>query len=377
MQRIYKIVRSIAGRLKFIPDHAYFSARSSLKKKSARFLHWQQKTVFTLVFVLILLQVYLIAIIDPAKMVADEMKLSKITYQGLKKIDPGINVYPKLEFTQKEDKFELEYRLPMARFSENVYPVNPSGKGNSKLLSEVILKEIDRNSNLYDGDKDLPDSLIETLNKSEFCLDTITKDLERFSFMVLILDENKDISLKPDQREKYEKIKAIQRTLKKEHLWDLRDVIMTGLWDRQLRQIFVYITMEGDTEEKSTLPPLNETAKIALKSIENPEAYREKTPAKCTVKKLTELEKKIISNKYSLHRWNLSQLVWGITKLQKDPGQCLNKEQVKIIKPVLMELDTYLTKVDEINSLRKGLLTAEQKEYLEEFIVDKMPRRRR
>ena len=103
------------------------------------------------VFVLILLQVYLIAIIDPAKMVSDEMKLCKIKYKGLKKVNPGINVYPKLEFTQKEDKFELEYRLPMARFSENVYPVNPSGKGNSKLLSEVILKEMDRNSNLYDG----------------------------------------------------------------------------------------------------------------------------------------------------------------------------------------------------------------------------------
>lgn len=302
-------------------------------------------------------------------MVSDELEQCEIVYQGFRKIDAAITLYPKMTFNNREERIELERRIPLARISDKMHP-GFSGNYNSAQPSEKPHMEINNRFDLADSGKDLSASLLCSLDKSRYSLESILKDLGCLSYFVEILRKSDNLSLTPEQSEKFKKITKIQRTIT-ENVPVIRNVIMQTLWERQLKQIYIYMSTEGIVEDKSTLPPIEESMKIALESIQNPEAYRKTTQGrKRDGKALDGLNKKILSNKYNLHRWKTSELVWGITKLQKKPKQSLNQVQAKTIESILKELEVLSSKTNEVNSLRKGLFTVQQKRYLKKYIID-------
>ena len=82
-------------------------------------------------------------------------------------------------------------------------------------------------------------------------------------------------------------------------------------------------------------------------------------------RKLTERDKQIIETRYLLHRWVLSDMLWGVVALEKSKKYKLTDEQVKKIYPSIKKLATSVEVVEESNRLMKGLLTDDQIRYFE------------
>jgi len=87
-------------------------------------------------------------------------------------------------------------------------------------------------------------------------------------------------------------------------------------------------------------------------------------------KELTEREKMIVENKYLLHRWILSDLLWGVVELEKSKKHQLSDKQVKKIFPKIKKLVYSIEVVERSNRLMKGLLTDGQIAYFEEKLYD-------
>ncbi|MCD4782517.1 MAG: hypothetical protein K8T10_01670 [Candidatus Eremiobacteraeota bacterium] len=86
---------------------------------------------------------------------------------------------------------------------------------------------------------------------------------------------------------------------------------------------------------------------------------------------LTELDKQKIESRYTLHRWVLSDLLWSLVELEKSKKYKLTDSQVKKIYPSVKKLARSVEVVEKSNKLMEGLLTAEQKEYIEKKLKDR------
>ena len=82
-------------------------------------------------------------------------------------------------------------------------------------------------------------------------------------------------------------------------------------------------------------------------------------------RKLTERDKQIIETRYLLHRWVLSDLLWGIDTLEKSKDHKLTDKQIKNIYPSIRKLATSVEIVEESNKLMNGLLREDQVKYFE------------
>ncbi len=87
-------------------------------------------------------------------------------------------------------------------------------------------------------------------------------------------------------------------------------------------------------------------------------------------RKLTERDKQIIETRYLLHRWVLSDLLWGIDTLEKSKDHKLTDRQIKNIYPSIKKLATSVEIVEESNRLMKGLLKEDQVKYFETRLYD-------
>lgn len=82
-------------------------------------------------------------------------------------------------------------------------------------------------------------------------------------------------------------------------------------------------------------------------------------------RKLTDRDKQVIETRYLLHRWVLSDLLWGIDTLEKSKDHRLNDTQIKKIFPSIKKLATSVEIVEESNRLMQGLLREDQVKYFE------------
>lgn len=82
-------------------------------------------------------------------------------------------------------------------------------------------------------------------------------------------------------------------------------------------------------------------------------------------RKLTDRDKQIIETRYLLHRWVLSDLLWGIETLEKSKDHKLTDAQVRKVYPSIKKLATSVEIVEESNRLMKGLLREDQVKYFE------------
>lgn len=87
-------------------------------------------------------------------------------------------------------------------------------------------------------------------------------------------------------------------------------------------------------------------------------------------RKLSERDKQIIETRYLLHRWVLSDLLWGIDTLEKSEDHKLTDKQIENIYPSIKKLATSVEIVEESNKLMKGLLKVDQVKYFETKLYD-------
>lgn len=88
-------------------------------------------------------------------------------------------------------------------------------------------------------------------------------------------------------------------------------------------------------------------------------------------RKLTELDRQKIETRYNLHRWVLSDLLWSLVELEESKEYKLTDSQVKKIYPSVKKLARSVDVVEKSNKLMEGLLTDEQKEYIEKKLQDR------
>lgn len=85
---------------------------------------------------------------------------------------------------------------------------------------------------------------------------------------------------------------------------------------------------------------------------------------------LSERTRQLLEARFVLHRWVLSDMLWGVVQLEKSSDYQLTREQAKKLYPVLENLATSVQVVEESNRLMKGLLREDQVKYFEEKIYD-------
>ncbi len=66
--------------------------------------------------------------------------------------------------------------------------------------------------------------------------------------------------------------------------------------------------------------------------------------------------------------WNLTDVLWGITRLQSSP-QKLTPEQIKVVRPTVNKVVEGTKVVKSFESKVKGILTAEQLAYVEHLAL--------
>jgi len=87
-------------------------------------------------------------------------------------------------------------------------------------------------------------------------------------------------------------------------------------------------------------------------------------------RELTELDKQKIETRYNLHRWVLSDLLWSLVAIEESKEYRLSDAQVKKIYPSVKKLVRSVEVVEKSNRLMEGLLTKEQKDYIEKKLYD-------
>ncbi|MCE1247523.1 MAG: hypothetical protein LWY06_12840 [Firmicutes bacterium] len=73
---------------------------------------------------------------------------------------------------------------------------------------------------------------------------------------------------------------------------------------------------------------------------------------------------------YILHRWVLSDLLWGVAELQKSTDHKLTPQQAAKILPAVKKLHDEAKVTEESNKLVKNLLTDKQNDYIKTKIAD-------
>lgn len=77
-----------------------------------------------------------------------------------------------------------------------------------------------------------------------------------------------------------------------------------------------------------------------------------------------------IHSRYLLHKWVLSDLIWGLFELQNSKYYQLTPEQVKKIYPAVKRLAEAVMFVEKSNQKLESLLTAEQKSLIKRRLKD-------
>lgn len=86
--------------------------------------------------------------------------------------------------------------------------------------------------------------------------------------------------------------------------------------------------------------------------------------------KLSQRDLQYINTRYILHRWVLSDLVWGIFELEKNPKYALTKEQIRKIYPAVKELAHSTQVMKETNAEIRKLFTKKQIAYIKKKLKD-------
>lgn len=98
--------------------------------------------------------------------------------------------------------------------------------------------------------------------------------------------------------------------------------------------------------------------------------YDSSYPSISDADQLSPRELKFLETRYNLHRWVLSDLVWGVVQLELSSEYKLNDEQLKLIYPEIKQLARSVEVIEESNKIMKGLLTDQQKEYIQAKLED-------
>jgi hypothetical protein len=87
-------------------------------------------------------------------------------------------------------------------------------------------------------------------------------------------------------------------------------------------------------------------------------------------KEITPSDMQKLETYYILHRWVLSDLLWGLAELEKSDKYKLSSAQIKKILPTVKALHDEVEITEKSNKLIKNLLTDKQNEYIRKKLID-------